>query len=368
MASERYRKRLSTGFRHRSADTAHQVLPGQRTDLSVAPPAGYGKTMHKEEGEDLGKSRGVTGDVSAMRPNFLIIGAAKSGTTALWHSLRQHPQVYMSPRKHTRFFAFKVEDPDFQGSPLESESVPYAITDVAAYHALFDGVTNETAIGEASHSYLYQPDAPERIYRYAPGMKLIAILRNPAERAYSHHRQMIRDGREPLNDFIRALEAEETRIYSNWWPDFHYVQIGLYSEQLKRYLHLFERGQVKIHLYEDLISDPEGVMQSIFQFLGVDDTSMPETKVIYNASGSPKNKALHLLLQKMRLLRTAIERIFPEGTHRSLLRLGSSLHNRNLTKARLSPEVRRQVTEDYFREDILKLQLLIRRDLSAWLK
>ncbi len=304
----------------------------------------------------------------AMRPNFLIIGAAKSGTTALWHYLRQHPQIYMSPRKHTRFFAFEVEEPGFRGPGPRNPSVPYAITDIEAYHKLFEGVTNETAIGEASHSYLYRPEAPERIQRYAPDMKLIAVLRNPVDRANSHFNQMIRDGREPLDDFARSLEEEEGRIRDHWWPDFHYVQIGLYHTQLERYFDLFKRGQIKVYLYEDFGSTPYGVVRDIFGFLGVDDTFVPRAAVRYNASGIPKNKTLHLSLQRLRQARPIIERFVPERFCRSLLRIGGNLHNRSLTKPQLTPEVRRRATDEYFREDIIKLQDLIQRDLSGWLK
>jgi hypothetical protein len=311
---------------------------------------------------------------SVKSPNFLIIGAAKSGTTAVWHSLKQHPEIYMSPTKHTRFFAFEVEEPSFQGPPPtmrgsagKNQSVPYAITDIDAYHAMFDEATTETAIGEASHSYLYQEQAARRIRDYAPEMKLIAILRNPAERAFSHHRQMIRDGREPITDFVRALAEEEARLRDNWWPDFHYVQIGLYSDQLKRYLELFERDQLKVYLYEDLNSDPSGLSQDIFRFLGVDDAFVPHAGARYNASGTPRNRSLHSVLQKLRRTTPIAKRVLPENQYRKLLRLGSELHNSNLTKVRLSPEERRETINAYFREDILKLEEMIHRDLSAWM-
>jgi hypothetical protein len=145
------------------------------------------------------------------------------------------------------------------------------------------------------------------------------------------------------------------------------VQIGLYHEQLKRYFELFEGDQLKVYLYEDFSSDPYGVLRDIFGFLGVDGTFVPQTPVKYNVSGIPKNRALHSFLQKARRARPAVEWLVPKSQVQRLLRLGANLHNRNLTKARLSPEVRRRVTDEYFREDILKLQGLIRRDLSAWL-
>ena len=307
--------------------------------------------------------------VSAKKPNFLIIGAAKSGTTTVWHHLVRHPQIYMSPRKHTRFFAFDVEDPGFRGPGIATEVKPYAIVDAGAYHALFDGATNESAIGEASHSYLYQPKAARRIKEYAPDMKLIAMLRNPVGRAYSHYMQMRRDGREPLTNFIQALEAEEARIRGHWWPDFHYVQISLYHGQLQRYYDLFERDQIRVYLYEDFATDPRSVMRDMFRFLNVDDSFVLEAALRYNASGVPKNKAVHELLQRLRSVKPHLEHVLTEKQSRLLLRIGSALHNRNLdTPPKLSPGVRSRLTEAYFKEDILKLQDLIQRDLSAWVE
>lgn len=198
-------------------------------------------------------------------------------------------------------------------------------------------------------------------------MKLVAVLRNPADRAYSHYRQMIRDGREPLDSFMSALEDEDARIREHWWPDFHYVQIGLYYAQLKRYFDLFEPRQIKIYLYEDLASEPRAVMEDLFRFLGVDSAFVSETAVRYNASGVPRSKALHSALQGLRRLRPFVERVLPEQQGRRLLRLGSTLHNRNLTTSQLSPEMRRRVINQYFRDDIVRLQELICRDLSAWL-
>jgi len=322
--------------------------------------------------EKLSDSEAMVTTTTVTRPNFLVIGAAKSGTTALWHYLRQHSQIYMSPRKHTRFFAFEAEDPGFRGPGSENPSLhytmPYAIADVGAYHTLFAGTMSETAIGEASHSYLYMPRAAGRIREYVPDMKLIAVLRHPAERAYSHYRQMIRDEREPLDDFVRALAEEKARIRENWWPDFHYVQVGLYYAQLERYFERFRREQIKVYLYEEFISNPCVVLRDIFRFLGVDDGFVPERTIKYNASGIPKNKGLHAFLQKLRLARPVVERLLPEEQTLRLLRVGSGLHNRNLTKPRLSPKLRARITDAYFRDDILKLQELIQRDLSSWLE
>jgi hypothetical protein len=304
---------------------------------------------------------------SAKTPNFLIIGAAKSGTSALWHYLMQHSEIYMVPRKHTRFFAYDAEDPGFHGPPPRDPGTPYSVVKVEDYHALFAGVADEKAIGEISWTYLYRPEAPGRIKEYAPNMKLLAILRHPTDRAYSHYRQNIRAGREQITDFIQALEEEEVRVRNGWWPEFHYVQVGLYSAQLKRYLELFDRDQIRIYLHDDFEANPSGFLRNVLQFLDVDDSFTPEAFTQYNSAATPKSKALHTFLQSMKAGRPAVERFIPKGQRHLVVRIGSSLHKRNLARPELSPKVRKRVTDEYFREDILRTQDLIERDLSFWL-
>jgi len=97
-------------------------------------------------------------------PNFFVIGAGKSGTTSLWRYLEQHPEVYMSPIKEPKFFAFEGGVPDFRGP-----KTPWAVTDLEAYRALFAGVSEEKALGEASAYYLYTEEAPERIRHHVRG-------------------------------------------------------------------------------------------------------------------------------------------------------------------------------------------------------
>jgi hypothetical protein len=299
-------------------------------------------------------------------PNFLIIGAAKAGTTSVWRQLKQHPQIFMHPKKQLNFFALEGEDLDFRG-PGPADSTLHSITDIEAYRAQFDEVEGETAIGEASNLYLYNASAAERIRHYLPHTKLIAILRHPAERAYSRYLHLVREGREQITDFGRALEEEERRVRDHWWPDFHYVRMGLYHAQLKPYFDLFPKSQIRVYLHEDLKLDLDGVLRDIFRLLEVDDTFVPDTTIKYNVSGIPKNKALHLFLQELRSIRPFAERFIPETQRQHLLRVASTIHNRNLTKPQLPSEIRAELIERY-REDTLKLQHLIQRDLSAWLE
>jgi hypothetical protein len=303
-------------------------------------------------------------------PNFLIIGAQKSGTTSLYDYLKQHPQIYMSPVKEPRFFAIEGEKPNFQG-PGDQELYENIVVDVEAYRALFQGASKETAIGEASVLYLYIPRASERIRHYIPEVKLIAIVRNPVERAYSAFLHLTRDRMEPLKDFACALRAEKERIRSNWGPIWHYKQVGFYYAQLKRYYETFEQGQIKVYLYEDLNDDPVSVLKDIYSFLGVADSFMPDVARRYNVSGIPTHEgwyALYTFLLEQNPVKSVVKPLLPKGLRRRLsTTLLSTLQDRTLVKPPLPVEVRRELTELY-RDDILNLQDLIKRDLSQWLQ
>jgi DNA-binding TFAR19-related protein (PDSD5 family) len=296
-------------------------------------------------------------------PNFLIIGAAKAGTTSLYHYLKQHPQVYLSPMKEPKFFALEGQDLDFGGPGGQEILRRSSVIDLAAYQRLFAGVSKERAVGEASTLYLYSAEAPKRIKHYIPDAKLVAILRNPVERAYSNYLYMVRKGEELSRDFREALGEEEKRIHDNWMPTWHYQRRGLYFAQLKRYYDLFDAGQIKVYLYEDLSTDAAGLLKDMFQFLDVDETFLPKMSTKYNISGVPKNKALHNFLLKPHLIKSVLRPLLSASWRK---RLSMSLSNRNLVRPTLPEEVRKQLLEIY-RDDILRLEVLLARDLSKWL-
>jgi len=294
-------------------------------------------------------------------PNFLLIGAGKAGTTAVFEYLRQHPQVYMSPVKEPNFFSFMGEQVAFSG-PGEDQAInSQSVTSWENYIQLFEHVSSETAIGEASHWYLYSHRAASRIKAHLPDIKMLAILRDPVKRAYSDYLHFVREGREPCSDFLQAIQQEESRIEKNWGFG-HYVRRGLYYEQVKRYVDQFGAHQLQIYLNEDLKKDASALMRDIFRFLEIDDTFVPDTSFRTNVSGIPKNKFMHSFLSKSNPIRRFIEPIAPLG----LRKIAIQLKGRNMSQPPLPAEVR-QTLLPYFREDILKLQDLIDRDLSKWL-
>ena len=292
-------------------------------------------------------------------PNFLIIGAAKGGTTSLYHYLSQHPQIYMSALKEPRFFALEGEELNFQNPDKAINQT--SVTTLSDYLKLFEAASDENAIGEASPLYMYSAKAVERIAHYVPSAKLIAILRNPVDRAYSCYKHLI--ALESFS-FAEALNEEENRIRQNWAHLWHYRQGGYYYVQLKRYFDKFDKDQIKVYLFDELKSDPLEVVHNIFSFLQVDDSFIPDL-TYKNVSNNPKIKGLQNILNSKNSFRSLSKKVVPENLRKSL---AQAMRNWNSKEFPSMPEdVRQQLIEDY-REDTLNLQDLIDRDLSHWLR
>jgi hypothetical protein len=283
-------------------------------------------------------------------PNFLVIGAAKSGTEALCNFLGQHPDVYMCPHRGPG-------DVAWLGPEMWTSSR-------AVYEALFADAT-EAAIGEGTASYLYSEDAPARICRYVPDVRLIAILRNPVDRAYSAYSMMRGTGREPMARFVDALAAEDDRRAEQWEPIWHYVRMGLYARQLERYDQVFDRAQLRVVLYDDFADRPGEVLRELFGFLGVDDGFAADTSSRHNVSLVPRSSAVHALTVGPFAPRAALKAVVPRRLRERVQR---RVRARNLVRpAPLDPAVRAQLV-DVFRPDVLELQGRLDRDLSAWLR
>ena len=300
-------------------------------------------------------------------PNFLIIGAAKAGTSALFHTLRQHPQVYMSPYKEPKFFAFESpEELTFKAADGGSAPVNFtAVLERSKYEQLFDDARGELALGEASPQYLYVEKSPSRIRALAPQMKLVVILRNPIERAYSSYLHLIRDGLEPL-DFGAALDAEPERLAQNYGFLYRYTDMGFYTDQLARYDEAFPRDQLLVLLHDDLRSDPAATYRRLFQFLGVDDSFNPPTSEEPNRSGVPRNRALHRLLNPSATVKRRLWDAVPRPLAEPLLRMQTRVVNRNLERQPM-PEPQREWLRDVFRDEITRLERRLETDLSHWI-
>lgn len=297
-------------------------------------------------------------------PNFLIIGAAKSGTTALHEFINQHPEIYMSSRKELRFFSNITSPP----SGLSDEFIHSGVSTLDEYKSYFENVNNEKVVGESSPMYLYIPGTAERIKAIIPDVKILAILRNPVDRAYSAYMHAIRDWKESSRSFSEALEREEERIDAGWGMLWHYKRAGLYYEQLDRYYRLFQQEKIKVVLYDDLVTDASSLVQNIFEFLDVNPEFIPDTNQHPNVSGFPRSPKFHSIIKQLYILDNPIKRI-------SRKIIPKTIRQESMTRLRLlnmekrpMPEKIRHELIDFFQQDIKKLENLICRDLTFWLQ
>ncbi len=298
-------------------------------------------------------------------PNFFIIGAAKAGTTALYETLKQHHEIYMSPIKEPHFFGFESEPPVFPGLA----GTYYRRTGVwraRDYGQLFAAVTHERAIGEASNLYMLSPSAAGRIKHNLPHSRIVAVLRQPAERAYSDYNSMVQNGVEPAGSFAEALAHETDRLREGWSLGL-YRKHGYYHAQLSPYFELFPRQQIKIYLYEDWKNTPQAMLRDLSRFLEVDEDFTPDIRRS-NVTRLPKNRRLHAWVtrpawveQRMPFLPSRVRCYMIFALQRVDARFNLA------PPPALDPEIRACLTADY-RDDILKLQDLIGRNLSYWLQ
>jgi hypothetical protein len=297
-------------------------------------------------------------------PNFILIGAAKAGTSSLFSYLGQHPDVFLSSTKEPNFFAFAGAEVAYEG-PGDSIINQASVTSLDEYKGLFRSAKRQSAIGEASTLYLYLPSAAPCIRREIPGVRLIAILRDPTERAYSSYLHMARDGREPLGSFEQALEQEDARVRANWEPLWHYTRLGFYYAQLKRYYDLFPAEQIAVCLYDDFTARPRQVVQHIFSFLGVDASFEPDMSVRHKVSGTPRSAALHAVLTRPNPAKTLAKRLLPSDVRG---RLYAAMMRGNIVEHREELcERTKQRLRQLYADDVQRLSSLIGRDLSVWL-
>lgn len=297
-------------------------------------------------------------------PNFFIIGAARSGTSSLDRYLSQHPEIFVAPQKETHFFATDYLPCSFKG-PGDDRLNRLLIRDEDQYTRLFNGVTQEKAIGESSAFYLNFPDTAERIAQVIPNAKIIIILREPVERAYSAYTLMVRDGRETLG-FEEGLRREEERKRIGFEPIWWYREVSLYYQQVKHYLEVFGAQKVKVLLYDEFFANPGKGLRDVFTFLGVKEDLSVDTSVRYNVSGVPKSKKFYSLLDNFiynpSILEKRIKSLVP-----SHLRVtwASKVIGVSVERISIEPQIQAQL-KAYFAEDVRKLEDLLHRDLLSW--
>lgn len=304
-------------------------------------------------------------------PNFIVIGAPRCGTTALYYTLDKHPQVYMSLIKETNFFLYyQTNDPPPSFNIERREKLAQkSVRTMDDYLACFRDAGNHVAVGEASPNYMAAPEAPKRINSLLPDAKLIAILRQPIERAYSHYLftyRQPRDHSEAKANFAEKLELNERKIAADG-VGTSFLGGSRYYEQLRGFFDIFDSKQIHVCLYEEM-QNPL-FFPSIFKFLGVDDSYHADLALRYNQSGQPKSSGLQRLIKKkITPFKQMARRYLPSSVTMAMGHLQHRFSSSNIVRSEdLPKEQRIELTRHYFDEDIQRLQDLLGRDLSLWL-
>jgi hypothetical protein len=205
------------------------------------------------------------------RPDALLIGAPKAGTSALHAALAGHPQVFAAPVKEPKYYLCGDAPPPAYRGPGDAHSRQEWIWRRADYLGLFDAAPPGTVTIESTPFYLYSPDARRRIAEDLPNARLIAVVRDPVDRAYSNWMHLWVDGLEPSPDFVAACLAEDDRVAAGWAPFWHYRRLGHYGEQLADLLARVDADRVLVLRYRDLIDEPARTLNRVSRFLGIDE-------------------------------------------------------------------------------------------------
>jgi hypothetical protein len=308
-----------------------------------------------------------------MLPNFFIVGTGKAGTTSLYDYLGQHPEIYMSPVKEPSYFASEIRaahlsKPFEQHVRRQSRQLAARLNDGRPvkdlgwlagnwddYLRLFQNVRGEKAIGEASPAYLWSRTAAANIHATIPAAKIIMILRDPAERAHSHYLHQVATGltRQSFRSHLSSCERTDRSQLSVWHP---FLEVGLYSQQVKRYLDVFPSPNIRIYLFEEAWVRPRQFLEGLFTFLGVDAAFRPDVSRKLLERRTPRLRNVHYVLK--RSANWVVPERLRERISKLLYRSGGPAMN---------PQDRRYLV-DYYREDVRLLSSLLNRDLSAWLK
>jgi hypothetical protein len=294
-------------------------------------------------------------------PNFFIVGAANSGTTSLYTCLNQHPQVFLPALKEPHYFAHV--QPSYEQRYMRTY-----VTEENAYLKLFRRGAGYPAIGEASPSYLFDVEAPARIRRVLPHAKIIMLLRDPVERAHSHYLMDLREGVQ-REYFYRAIEEDWYRRQKGWGVSHLYVELGLYAQQVSRYLSTFGSQQVLVLMFEELRKASENrksALAKVLRFLQVDPDYLDQIDTSYaeNSYGVARWSWARRLAGSNRFRRVGQILVPPSlGSNQAIKRL---IFQRFFVKSAQRPEMdpsAKDLLRSIFDPDIRALEELLQRRL-----
>jgi hypothetical protein len=300
-----------------------------------------------------GKTRLTYVPLSMVRPDFFLVGAPKSGTTAMAQYLAEHPEVSMCAWKEVHYFA-----PDLfpQRSLTESE-----------YLDLFPSSPGAKRVGEASVWYLYSEHAAERISAFAPQAEIIIMLRDPVEMLHSLHAEFSFTTKEQV-DFETALaldpDREAGRAERRFVPR-SYRSAAMYSEQVERYMRLFGRDRLHIVIFDDLSRDASAEYRRVCRFLGVDGGFTPDLRVVNSSKRMRSPELGRFLRHPPETLRRVVRTVIPPRMRTRLWKKAVTANRVSAPRVPMPDGLRRQLQEE-FADDVDRLSELIQRDLSHW--
>ena len=285
--------------------------------------------------------------------DFFIVGAPKSGTTSLYHYLNEHFEIELSSQKEPDFFS---------NESLQKQKIYYEkkrIDTLEKYHSLFKkkGVISR---GDASVSYLFYEDVPHKIFSYNPNAKIIIMLRNPIDRAFSHYLMDYRLGL--ISESFEAIIKKKSKHKNAHLFYQQYIKVSEYEKQIKRYLEIFGRESICFIDYEDFKNDTSGIVNSVFLFLGVNSDFQPYIRRKYNTYTAPKNEIIRHIYSLV-VLRKILSVILPSNLAMSIRNLLFSNDN----KPKISDSTR-SFLKKYFTTDVNELSKLLNKDFTKWIK
>jgi hypothetical protein len=269
----------------------------------------------------------------------------------------------MAPIKEPNYFSYGYAGIPFAG-PGRERLYASAITDRRTYEAMFEGAGDALAVGEASINYMLHPEACAGIRALTPDARLLFVLRQPVERAWSSFQRSRHEGTEKEPDFLAAWRDDGRRRDAGHWSSIHRYK-SLYGRHLKVWFETFPREQIKVLLFDDILADSAAVMRDVYGFLGVDPGFVPNTSVVYNRSGEIANPFLRWLWFGTGGLRSVLVPLMPVKWRGRIFPFIARNQRVNRSRVKIDPALRSELTEE-LRDDILALQDLIGRDLSGW--
>jgi hypothetical protein len=300
-------------------------------------------------------------------PNFFLIGAPKAGTTALHAALAGHPGLYLSPVKEPKYFLCDDAPPARLTGPGDAHSAREWVWQRDRYEALFDSAPPGALRGESTPLYLHDRAALERIRRAVPDAKLIAVLRDPVDRAHSNWMHLWSDGLETIGDFVEACDAEAGRVAAGYAPFWRYRGLGRYGEQLERLYEVFDPAQVHVLRYRELVDEPVATLAAIGRFLGVPVEGVTAAPAAENSRPYVPDSASARALGQVIRAGAAVGAWFPPRVWRRVSGPLIALRHRNGTnRPRLTPEERWAVLAPLV-DDIRKLERITGQSFADWL-